>query len=330
MTERKVRWGIMSTAGIGRGSVIPGIQGSKRNEVKAVASRSLEKAQAFAKDLNIPVAYGSYEELLNDPEIDAVYIPLPNHLHKVWTIKAAQAGKHILCEKPIALDEIEAAELVEACKEANVHVAEGYMYRHQQRYEDIKALIKNGEIGEVRGIRGAFTFNGAGAAGNIRFTKEWGGGSIYDVGCYPISAARFILDEEPTAVTAHALFSPEHGNVDMMASGIMEFSNGVALTFDCGMWAAFRNDLEVLGTNGRIVLNEAYIGDQSYQVTKGGETTTVTVENINSYILQADDFANAVLDGKSLKFSGEDIIQNAKAVKAALTSAEKQERIVLS
>lgn len=330
MTERKVRWGIMSTAGIGRGSVIPGIQGSERNVVKAVASRSLEKAQAFAKDLDIPTVYGSYEELLNDPEIDAVYIPLPNHLHKVWAIKAAQAGKHILCEKPIALDEIEAAELVEACKEANVQVAEGYMYRHQQRYEDIKALIHSGEIGEVRGIRGAFTFNGAGNAGNIRFTKEWGGGSIYDVGCYPISAARFLLDEEPKAVTAHALFSPEHGNVDMMASGIMEFSNGVALTFDCGMWAAFRNDLEILGTNGRIVLNEAYIGDQSYQVTKGGETTTVSVENINSYILQADDFANAVLDGKPLKFSGEDIIQNAKAVKAALTSAEKQERIVLS
>ena len=258
MTERKVRWGIMSTASIGKRSTIPGIQESTRNVVAAVASRSLENAQKFADELGIPKAYGSYEELLNDPEIDAVYIPLPNHLHKEWTIKAAEAGKHILCEKPIALDENEAKDMIEACEKAGVVLAEAYMYRHQQRYEDIKNRIKNGEIGDVRGIHSVFTFNGAGDHGNIRYTKEWGGGSIYDVGCYPISAARLLLDEEPTAVTAHAFFSPEHGDVDMMASGLMEFSNGVALTFDCGMWAESRNKLEILGSNGRIVLKNAY------------------------------------------------------------------------
>ena len=329
MTEKKVHWGILSTASIGKRSVIPGIQESKRNIVKAVASRSLENARAFADELGIPAAYGSYEELLSDPTIDAVYIPLPNHLHKEWTLQAAKAGKHILCEKPIALDETEAVEMIDACNKAGVILAEAYMYRHQKRYEDIKTLIHNGEIGEIRGIHGVFTFNGAQDTGNIRFTKEWGGGSIYDVGCYPISAARFLLDEEPSAVTTHAFFSPDHGDVDMMASGIMEFSNGVALTFDCGMWAEFRNELEILGSKGRIVMKEAFLGDQSYEIIKDGKTNKISDENINPYTLQADNFAEGVLDGKPIKFPSDDIISNIRAVKGALTSAEKQERIIL-
>ncbi|MBM7573029.1 Gfo/Idh/MocA family protein [Aquibacillus albus] len=329
MTEKKVRWGIMSTANIGKRSVIPGIQESKRNEVVAVASRSLENAQKFAEELGIPKAYGSYEDLINDNEVDSVYIPLPNHLHKVWAIKAAAAGKHVLCEKPIALDEAEAREIVEACQKAGVVLAEAFMYRHQQRYEDIKERIKNGDIGEVRGLHGVFTFNNAKDYSNIRYTKEWGGGSIYDVGCYPISAARFILGEEPTAVTTHAFFSPDHGDVDMMASGLMEFSNGVALTFDCAMWAEFRNKLEILGSDGRIVLHNAFLGDETYEIMKGGQTEVVKGENINPYALQADSFAESVLDGKPTKFSYDDIINNMRAVKGALDAAEKQERIIL-
>lgn len=328
MSNQTLRWGIMSTANIGKRSTIPGIQASKRNKVVAVASRSLANAQAFAEELNIPKAYGSYEALLADSEIDAVYIPLPNHLHKEWTIKAAQAGKHILCEKPIALDEKEAAEMVAVCQEENVVLAEAFMYRHQQRYLDIKARIQAGEIGEVRGIHGVFTFDSSGAAGNIRFTKEWGGGSIFDVGCYPISAARFLLDEEPVAVTAHAFFSPEHGDVDMMASGLMEFSNGVALTFDCGMWAAGRNRLEILGTKGRILLQNAFVGDQSYDVIINGQVEKIEDENIDSYQRQADHFAETVQDGKAALFPVDDPIKNMKAVKAALDSAEKNERIV--
>ncbi|AMQ06228.1 Gfo/Idh/MocA family protein [Sporosarcina psychrophila] len=329
MAERKVRWGIMSTASIGKRSVIPGIQESKRNVVAAVASRSLENAQAYADELGIQKAYGSYEELLNDPSIDAVYIPLPNHLHKEWTLKAAKAGKHILCEKPIALDETEAKEMVDACTKAGVILAEAFMYRHQKRYEDIKIRIKNGEIGDIRGIHAVFTFNGAEDTGNIRFTKEWGGGSIYDVGCYPISAARFLLDEEPLAVTAHAFFSSEHGNVDMMASGMMEFSNGVALTFDCSMWAEFRNELEILGSKGRIVMKAAFLGDQSYEIIKDGQTNKILDGNINPYALQADNFAESVLDGKPIKFPNVDIISNIKAIKGTLVSAEKQERILI-
>ncbi|MEK5038141.1 Gfo/Idh/MocA family protein [Sporosarcina sp. FSL K6-3457] len=329
MTAEKVRWGIMSTARIGKRSVIPGIQESKWNVVEAVASRSLENAQAFADELGIPKAYGSYEDLLNDPAIDAVYIPLPNHLHKEWTIKAAKAGKHILCEKPIALDEAEATEMVDTCNKAGVILAEAYMYLHQKRYEDIKIRIANGEIGDVRGIHGVFTFNGAKDMSNIRFTKEWGGGSIYDVGCYPINAARFLLGEEPSAVTAHAFFSPDHGNVDMMASGIMEFSNGVALTFDCGMWAEFRNELEILGSKGRIVLKEAFLGDQSYEIIKDGQTKKIIEDNSNPYALQVDNLAESIRNGKPTKFPTDDIISNIKAIKGTLISAEKQERVLL-
>ncbi len=330
MTERKVKWGILGTASIGKRSVIPGIQESSRNTVRAVASRSLENAQAFADELGIPTAYGSYEELLKDPDIDAVYIPLPNHLHKEWTLKAAKAGKHILCEKPIALDETEAAEMIDTCQQENVLLAEAYMYRHQKRYEDIKKRMADGEIGEIRALRGVFTFEGSQNTSNIRFTKEWGGGSIYDVGCYPISAARFLLDEEPSAVTTHAFFSPEHGNVDMMAAGLMEFSNGVALSFDCGMWAEFRNEMEILGTKGRIVMKAAYLGDQSYDLIQNGKVTHVEDENINPYASQADDFATAILDEKPLKFSSQDIINNIRAVKGALTSAENQERVIFN
>ncbi len=326
---KKLRWGILGTASIGKRSVIPGIQESTSNEVVAVASRSLNKASDFAKELGIPNAYGSYEELLADPEIDAVYIPLPNHLHKPWTIQAAQSGKHILCEKPIALDADEAKEMVAVCEKENVLLAEAYMYRHQPRYEEIKKRIKAGEIGAIRGIHGVFTFNNATDYENIRYTKEWGGGSIYDVGCYPISAARLLLDEEPTAVTTHAFFSPEHGGVDMMASGLMEFSNGVALTFDCSMWAAGRNELEILGSEGRIVLNNAFLGDQTYQIIKGDKIETIQQENKNPYALQADAFAESALEGKPLKFSYENLINGIKSVKAALDSAEKNERMIL-
>lgn len=329
MSNNKLRWGIMSTASIGKRSTIPGIQESDRNEVVAVASRSLENAEAFAKELDIPKAYGSYEELLSNPDIDAVYIPLPNHLHKEWTIKAAKAGKHVLCEKPIALDEAEAAEMVAECDKEGVVLAEAFMFRHQQRFIDIKKRIQNGEIGDIRGIHGVFTFDSSGATGNIRFTKEWGGGSIFDVGCYPISAARFILEEEPVAVTTNAFFSPEHGDVDMFASGLMEFSNGVSLTFDCGMWADGRNKIEILGTKGRILLDAAFLGDQSYEVIIGRKVEKVTDANINSYKLQADRFAETVLDGKPGFLPLDDPIKNMRAVKGALDSAEKRERIIL-
>ncbi|MBD0381813.1 Gfo/Idh/MocA family protein [Paenibacillus sedimenti] len=329
----KLRWGILGCAGIAIRACIPGIQKSETGVVTAIASRNLQKSQETAAQLDIPTAYGSYEELIADPNIDAVYIPLPNHLHKEWTIRAAQAGKHVLCEKPAALTTVEVEEMVAACESAGVLFAEAFMYRHHPRYERMKEIIASGEIGDVRGIHGTFTFNNPGDAKNVRFVKEWGGGSVYDVGCYPISAARLLLGREPEAVTTHAFFSPEHDDVDMMMSGLVEFSGSVALTFDCGMWANFRNTVEVLGTLGRIEVPSAFVTPTE----ESGHFIVYTAEGrreekvpyLNQYALQADDLAYAAWGEKPLRFAPRDAVNNMKVIDACLQSARERSRIII-
>ncbi|MCM3164149.1 Gfo/Idh/MocA family protein [Metabacillus litoralis] len=333
MIMEKIRWGIIGSANIAKGSVIPGIQQSETGEVVAIASRGLEKAKETAEQLNISKAYGSYEELLQDPEIEAVYIPLPNHLHKEWTIRAAEAGKHVLCEKPLAINADEAEEMVAACEKAGVVFAEAFMYRYHPRYKLINELIDSGEIGDIRGIHGTFTFNNANDSGNVRYKKEWGGGSLYDVGVYPISAARMILNEEPKAATVHAFFSEKHDDVDMMASGILEFDKGVALTFDCGMWAAFRNELEILGTNGRIEVPSAFITHQNEQdhiiVHTNDGKRELEVPYLNQYALQADAMGRSIRNGEPLPFPSQDAVLNMKVIDACLTSARERRRVEL-
>ncbi|MBE1441892.1 Gfo/Idh/MocA family protein [Paenibacillus sp. OAS669] len=333
MSQTKLRWGILGCAGIAKRAVIPGIQQSQTGVVSAIASRGEEKAKETAAQLNIPVHYGSYEALLEDDQIDAVYIPLPNHLHKEWTIRAAEAGKHVLCEKPFALNAAEAEEMIAACAKAGVKFAEAFMYRHHPRYAMIKDVIQSGEIGTIRGIHGAFTFNNAKDANNVRYKQFMGGGSLYDVGVYPISAARFILEQEPQAATVHAFFSPEHDNVDMMASGLLEFADGVALTFDCGMWAAGRNVLEILGTEGRIEVPSAYVvrqnADDHFFVTVKGERREVSVPYVNQYALQADDLGRSVLEGKPQKFDPSDALLNMRVIDACLKSAQERVRVTL-
>jgi predicted dehydrogenase len=331
MSGQPLRWGILGTAKIAVNSVIPGIKSSKSGTVAAIASRDGEKAKQKAEQLGIPKAYGSYEALLADPDIDAVYIPLPNHLHMPWTIKAAEAGKHVLCEKPIALNAAEAERMEQACRDAGVVLAEAFMYRHHPRYERIREIVQSGEIGDIRGIHGTFTFNNSADKTNIRCKVEWGGGSVYDVGCYPISAARYVLGQEPVAATAHAFFSEEHGGVDMMASGLVEFEGGVALTFDCGMWAASRNTLEIVGTIGRIEVPSAFVappGKGNFVViTKEGRREEA-VPDINQYSAQADAFAAAVR-GEPQPFPPSDAVRNMRVIDAVLRSARERIRVEL-
>ncbi|MNI09680.1 Glucose--fructose oxidoreductase precursor [compost metagenome] len=334
MSSNPLRWGILGCAGIAVRAVIPGIRASETGIVTAIASRDLTKSQETANTLNIPTAYGSYEELLADPNIDAVYIPLPNHLHKEWTILAAQAGKHVLCEKPFAMNAAEAEEMVEACESAGVQLAEAFMYRHHPRYTQMKEIINSGEIGDIRGIHGAFTFNSSGANANVRFHRHMGGGSLYDVGCYPISAARYLLEREPEAATVHAFLSPQHDEVDMMASGLIEFSGGVALTFDCGMWAAGRNNLEVLGTLGRIEVPSAFVSPQDagsnfFVITKDGRRE-VEAPVVNQYALQADDLAHAAWGNKQLRFKSNDAVANMRVLDACLKSAYERIRVPIN
>ncbi|ULL15788.1 gfo/Idh/MocA family oxidoreductase [Paenibacillus sp. H1-7] len=334
MSQGKLRWGVLGCAGIAKRAVIPGIQQSQTGEVTAIASRDEQKARETAAQLNIPKAYGSYEAILADDTIDAVYIPLPNHLHKEWTIRAAEAGKHVLCEKPIALNAEETEEMVAACAKAGVKLAEAFMYRHHPRYEMIKEIIRSGEIGTIRGIHGAFTFNNAKDANNVRYKQFMGGGSLYDVGVYPISAARFLLEQEPQAATVHAFFSPDHDHVDMMAAGLLEFPDSVALTFDCGMWAAGRNVLEVIGTDGRIEVPSAYVSrqnaDDHFFVIAKGERREVAVPYVNQYALQADDLGRSVLEGTPQRFEPSDAVLNMKVIDACLKSAQERVRVVLS
>ncbi|WP_438351169.1 Gfo/Idh/MocA family oxidoreductase [Paenibacillus sp. FA6] len=334
MSDYKLKWGVLGSARIAVNSVIPGILQSHFNEVVAVASRDLEKAQETAVKFQIPKTYGSYEQLLQDPDIDAVYIPLPNHLHYEWTIKAIQAGKHVLCEKPLALNAEEAERMVQAAKEAGVILAEAFMYRYHPRYTQLKQIIDSGEIGEVRGIRSAFTFNNANDLNNVRYRKEMGGGAIYDVGCYPITAARLLLGKEPEAVTVQAQFSSAHDDVDMMAAGLIEFEGGISLQFDCGMWSDFRNPLEVLGSEGIIEVPSAFVTPTEesghFYVIKSGEKNKVSVPFLNAYSLQADAFAQAVLQGKPLPFAAVDAVYNMKIIDACIASATKRTRIELS
>lgn len=327
-----LRWGIVGCAGIAINAVMPAIQQSTTGSLAAVASRNLEKSREVASRFDVSKAYSSYEELLADEDIDAVYIPLPNHLHKEWAIRAAEAGKHVLCEKPLALTAAEAEEMAAAAAKAGVVLAEAFMYRHHPRWSRIRAILDGGEIGDLRAIRGAFTFNNAEDLANIRLKPEWGGGSLYDVGCYPLNAARFLLGQEPEAVTVLAQFSDRHGGVDMMASGLAEFPGGIGLTFDCGMWTEHRQLLEIVGSGGTIELPLAFTAggdDAAFTVTVRGEKRTEVPESANPYVAELDDFAAAAFGEHPQRFAPADAVKGMAVLEACLTSARERRRVEL-
>lgn len=329
---RKLRWGILGCAQIAVNDIIPAIQQSELGEVVAIASRDGLKAKQTAEALNIPQVYSSYEALLSDNMIDVVYIPLPNHLHYEWTIRAAEAKKHILCEKPLALNELEAMEMVQASELNNVKLAEAFMYRYHPRYARIKEIILSGEIGELRGLQGTFSINIASLKDNVRFNANMGGGSLYDVGSYLINSARLLLEKEPRAATVRAYFSPDHDNVDMMASGLLEF-DGLNMTLQCGLWAEFCNVLEIIGTDGRIEIPSAFLPwrglNPNFYVTVKGQRREEKEEAMNTYRLQVDQFARSIIEDKPLLFSPRDSILNMRALDACLQSAKENIRVEL-
>jgi xylose dehydrogenase (NAD/NADP) len=334
LIAKKLSWGVIGCAQIAINTVIPAIQNSASGEVVAIASRSEEKARKTADLLGIPKAYGSYEQLIEDPDIDAVYIPLPNHLHREWVIRAAKAGKHILCEKPFAMNAYEAEEMVEAAKIAGVKLAEAFMYRYHPRYEMIHEIIASGEIGEVRAVQVAFSFNidDVGVENNIRLNASMGGGGLYDVGCYTISGARLVLGLEPEAATVLAIMAPEHGNVDIMTSGLIEFPKGIGLSFQCGMSAEFRNTLQIAGTLGRIDIPEAYVCQPetaNFNVIVKGKSREIIVPIVNQYELQVEEFSRHVLEDEPLRFPAEDAILNMKVIDACYQSTKSRSRVTI-
>ncbi|HZJ48426.1 MAG TPA: Gfo/Idh/MocA family oxidoreductase, partial [Acidimicrobiia bacterium] len=246
----KVRWGILSTADIGMKKVTPAIQRAGNSEVVAIASRNRDRAAAAAVQLGIPDSYGTYEELLAADDVDAVYIPLPNNLHAEWTMKAAAAGKHILCEKPLALTAAQAEEMARVCADAGVKLGEAFMYRHHPTWVEAVRLVSEGAIGDLQGVQSWFSYFNDDPA-NIRNRLENGGGAIMDIGCYNINASRMLFAAEPVRTVASVHRDPIMG-IDIVSSAVLEFPGGGQATFTCSTRAADYQRVDVVGSTGRI------------------------------------------------------------------------------
>ena len=322
---KKIRWGILSTAKIGIKKVVPAIQNASNCEVVAISSRKLEKAEQAAKTLGIPKAVPSYDAILNDPEVDAVYNPLPNHLHVPWTIKALKAGKHVLCEKPIGMN-VQEAELLakEIKKHPGLKVMEAFMYRFHPQWIKTKSLIDSGAIGEVKTIHTHFSYNNP-DPNNIRNILEIGGGGLMDIGCYCISFPRYILTKEPKRVVGIMDRDPEM-KTDRLTSGILDFSNGVTSLFTCSTQLMPFQRTQILGTSGRIEV-EIPVNAPPDQVVKIYLWTKEKMEEIefpavDQYQAQAEAFAKAIHSDEEVPTSFEDAVNNMKVIDAIVESAK--------
>ena len=330
-----VRWGILGAANIGVRKVIPAMQRGVRSRVVAIASRDLAKAQAAASELGIARAYGSYEELLADPEIEAIYNPLPNHLHVPWTIRAAEAGKHVLCEKPIALSAAEARQLLEVRARTGVQIGEAFMVRNHPQWLAVKELVGSGHIGELRVVAGHFAYFRR-DPDDVRSIPEWGGGGLMDVGCYPITMSRWLFGEEPEAVIGIVDRDPEL-RVDRIASGLMRFPSGGQATFTSAMQLVHYQRMQLHGTQGRIEVQIPFNAPNERPcrifVDDGRELGDRSAEPIefpvvDQYTLQGDNFSAAIRGDGSVPVSVEDAVANMAVIDAVFRSvvSERWER----
>ena len=320
---KKVRWGVLSTAKIGTKKVIPAMQLGEYCKFTAIASRQLEKAQAAARRLGIEKAYGSYEELLADCDVDAIYLPLPNHLHVPWAIKALKAGKHVLCEKPIGLNAAEAQELLEASRKfPRLKVMEAFMYRHHPQWQWAKKRVSEGKIGELRTIQSFFSYYNTNPD-NIRNKADIGGGGLMDIGCYCISLSRFIFGAEPRRVCGIMEEDPEM-KVDRLTSGILEFASGTS-TFTCATQLVRYERVNIFGTKGRIEIEIPFNTppDQPCKIWHGDDARIeeVILGICNQYTIQGDLFSRAVLEDREVPTPLEDAVANMQVIDALVRSA---------
>ncbi len=323
-----IRWGVLGCAGIAAKAVIPAIQSSRLGRVAAIASRDAEKASAMATRFGIEKTYGSYEDLLSDPDIDAIYNPLPNHLHVPMTIKALEHGKPVLCEKPIALNAAQASELAEAQKAANLPVAEAFMVRHHPQWKKARAMVAEGRLGDVRAIQTIFAYY-LDDPKNVRNQADIGGGGLFDVGCYAINTARFLFDAEPLRAIALMENDPVFGT-DRLTSGLLAFPEGRQLAFTCSTQLSLTQKVTVLGTRGRLEIPIPFNAPADQQTVlifddgrdlAGGGRQEIVIEPVDQYREQVDAFAEAVLSGTPLETGLDDAIANMKAIDALFRSA---------
>lgn len=324
----KVRWGVLSTANIGLKKVIPAMQKGALVEVAAIASRDLGRSEDAARQLGIPKAYGSYEELLADPQIEAIYNPLPNQLHVPWSVKAAEAGKHVLCEKPISITVDEARALLAAQKRTGVKMGEAFMVRMHPQWLRVRELIRSGRIGELRVVQGFFSYFNRDPK-NIRNIPECGGGALFDIGCYPINTSRFIFGEEPTRILGLVERDREM-QTDRVTSAILEFPSGQS-TFTCSTQLVPYQRMNFFGTRGRIEIEIPFNAPNDRPtrifIDDGGDLTgstisTETFPTCDQYTIQGDAFSRAIREGAEIPVTIENAIQNMAAIEAVFRSAK--------
>jgi predicted dehydrogenase len=322
----KVKWGILGVANIAVKKVIPAMQRGQWSEITAIASRELPKAEAAANQLGIPKAYGSYEELIADPEIEAIYNPLPNNLHVDWTIKAAQAGKHVLCEKPISMTVAEALPLLQVQKETGVKIEEAFMVRTNPQWVATLKMIADGQIGHVRSVAGHFSYNNQ-DPNNIRNIRETGGGGLMDIGCYMIFFARLVFGAEPNRVVSLVEENPDT-QTDILTSALLEFPAGHA-TFTCGTRLSPYQRFQIIGTTGRIEVQIPVNAppDEPCKILlddgtdlQGRNIKTFEFEPCDQYTVQGDLFSKAIREGREPALSLEDSIKNMAVIEAIFRS----------
>jgi predicted dehydrogenase len=323
----KVRWGVLSTAKIGRQKVIPATQRSELSVVAAIASRDLARAKSAAAELGIEKAYGSYQELLADRNIDAVYIPLPNHLHVPWSLRTLKANKHVLCEKPIGLSVAEAEQLAgAAAAHPKLKVMEAFMYRFHPQWQMAREMVREGRIGRLRTIHTHFSYY-LDDPQNVRNQRDMGGGGLMDIGCYPISLSRFIFDAEPQRVLGHIERDPST-ELDRLTSAQLEFFQGTS-TFTCATQLVPHQRVNIYGTSGRIEIEIPFNApiDQPCRVwvqtnmQNGTPIEEIQLEPCDQYTLQADAFAKAILDDGPVPTPLADAVANMRVIERVIASA---------
>lgn len=328
---QKIRWGVLGVANIAVKKVIPAMQKGERTEILAIASRDLDRARQAAAQLAIPKAYGSYEDLLADPDVDAIYNPLPNHLHVPWSIKAAQAGKHVLCEKPIALTAREAAELIQVRDAARVKIGEAFMVRTHPQWLRAREIVRNGDIGELRAITSAFSYFNS-DPNNIRNILAIGGGAVMDIGCYPITMSRFLFEREPARIIALIDRDPEM-QTDRLSSAILDFAPGQA-TFTCSTQLVPFQRMQIFGTKGRIEMEIPYNipPDRSSRIfiDTGAELAgrSARIEEFptaDQYTIQGDEFSRAIQENWEVPVPLENALANMRVIEALFRSSETRQ-----
>src|SRR5947209_8943437 len=317
-SNRPLRWGVISAAQIGLNHVIPAIQRSSNGRVVCMGTPRPDRVKERADTLGVTRVYDSYAAVLADPEVEAVYIPLPNSMHREWTLRAAEAGKHILCEKPMALTAAESRDMIAACRQRGVRLMEAFMYRFDPQQATIREVLASGRIGAIKMVRSAFTFRlDLTDTRNIRLSRELWGGALMDVGCYCINAARAYFGSGPRSVIASAHIPPELG-VDTTLHGLLEFEEGAA-PFVVSLEMAGQPQVEIVGDRGRLEIPGCFTPGEApapLAITTGGKREERVIEGANSYLLQVEAFAEAVQTGGELLLPPEDAVANMQVIEA--------------